>query len=102
MQQISSWLQNKVLRSIYIIFLVGLTFLVNPQLSNTNFLQTVPSNTVKTPEGIYYQGTPDWEQLETDQSEEGSIGKKIQETAETINLPKIFSSCKKPKIINSL
>ena len=84
MRQISSWLQNRVLRSIWMIFLVGVTFLVNPELNKIDFLQTVSSNTVKTPEGIYYQGTPDWEQVQREESEEGSIGKKIQETAETI------------------
>jgi hypothetical protein len=72
------------LRQILVVFLVGFIFLVNPELSQIDILQTAQANTVKTPEGIYYKGVPNREEMGKEQPKEDSIQQKIQETAENI------------------
>ncbi|MDZ8050629.1 MAG: hypothetical protein RMX68_021455 [Aulosira sp. ZfuVER01] len=58
MTRIFSWIQNVILRRIMIVFLLGLAFLGMQTFAYSNGMQA-QAETVKTPEGIYYKGTPD-------------------------------------------
>jgi hypothetical protein len=86
MNGIFSWLQNTILRQILVIFLVGFAFFglqaLNP--SNTMVLAEVQTQeTVKTPEGIYYKGTPDNRAIRNDNQVENAQ-KKLKETTENV------------------
>ncbi|MDZ7962265.1 MAG: hypothetical protein RMY34_31110 [Aulosira sp. DedQUE10] len=58
MTRVFSWIQNVLLRRIAIVLLLGLAFLGMQFSGYSNGMQA-QADTVKTPEGIYYKGTPD-------------------------------------------
>ncbi|MBN3945513.1 MAG: hypothetical protein V7K14_03080 [Nostoc sp.] len=65
MNRVISSLRNIRISQILVVFLVGFMFLLGQAFSYANVAQ---AETVKTPEGIYYKGTPD----------EGAIGNDTQ------------------------
>lgn len=56
MNRIFSWLQNVILRQVVVVFLLSSVFFGFQAFSYGN---AILADTVKTPEGIYYKGTPD-------------------------------------------
>lgn len=58
MTRVFSWIQNVILRRIMVVFLLSLAFL-GMQSFGYNNATLAQAETVKTPEGIYYKGTPD-------------------------------------------
>jgi hypothetical protein len=58
MTRVFSWIQNVILRRIMVVFLMGLAFLGMQAFGYSNSM-VAQADTVKTPEGIYYKGTPD-------------------------------------------
>ncbi|MHC5724823.1 MAG: hypothetical protein ACYTXY_11905 [Nostoc sp.] len=56
MNRVISSLRNIRISQILVVFLVGFMFLLGQAFSYANVAQ---ADTVKTPEGIYYKGTPD-------------------------------------------
>ena len=66
MNHLSSWMKN-ILRQTVIVFLIGLTFLGVQAFSYGNAMLVAQAETVKTPEGIYYKGTPDESEIRNDQ-----------------------------------
>ncbi|MBD2692232.1 hypothetical protein [Anabaena catenula] len=81
MNQFLNFLQRKFFPSIVVISLVTFTFFGFPALNYSNSL--AQADTVKTPEGIYYKGTPDTGKIRNDKSVENAP-KKLKETAENI------------------
>ncbi len=63
MNQVISWLRNIRISQILVVFLVGFMFLLGQAFSYVNVAQ---AETVKTPEGIYYKGTPDEGEIKND------------------------------------
>ncbi|MCW5317173.1 hypothetical protein GTQ43_26190 [Nostoc sp. KVJ3] len=63
MNQVTSWLRNIRISQILVVFLVGFVFLLGQAFSYVNVAQ---AETVKTPEGIYYKGTPDQGEVRND------------------------------------
>lgn len=62
MNRIFSWLQNTILRQIVIVCLAGFAFFGMQALNSGNTIllaEVQTQETVRTPEGIYYKGTPD-------------------------------------------
>ncbi|MBD2384989.1 hypothetical protein [Cylindrospermum sp. FACHB-282] len=62
MNRIFAWLQNTILRQFMIVCLVGFAFFGMQALNSSNTILLAEAQiqeTVKTPEGIYYKGTPD-------------------------------------------
>ncbi|BAY07932.1 hypothetical protein [Calothrix sp. NIES-2098] len=57
MTRVFSWIQNVIVRRIMVVFLMGLAFLGMQSFGYSN--RMVAQADVKTPEGIYYKGTPD-------------------------------------------
>jgi hypothetical protein len=57
MNRIFSWLQNVILRQIVLLCLVLLVFFTTQSFNHSNAI--LVAETVTTPEGIYYKGTPD-------------------------------------------
>ncbi len=58
MTRVFSWIQNVIVRRIMVVFLLGLAFLGIQAFGYSNGM-VAQAETVKTPEGIYYKGTPD-------------------------------------------
>jgi hypothetical protein len=58
MTRVFSWIQNVIVRRITVVFLMGLAFLGMQSFGYSNSMMA-QAETVKTPEGIYYKGTPD-------------------------------------------
>jgi hypothetical protein len=58
MNRVFSWLQNFLLLQVVILLVVGFT-LVGIQTVNFNDILVASADTVVSPEGIYYHGTPD-------------------------------------------
>ncbi|WP_071191823.1 hypothetical protein [Trichormus sp. NMC-1] len=81
MNQILNFLQRKIFRPIVIISLMAFTFFGFPALNYSNSL--AQAETVKTPEGIYYKGTPDTAKIRNDKPVENAP-KILKETAENI------------------
>ncbi|MBD2628814.1 hypothetical protein [Trichormus variabilis] len=81
MNQFLNLLQRKIFPSIVVISLVTFTFFGFPALNYSNSL--AQADTVKTPEGIYYKGTPDTGKIRNDKQVENAP-KKLKETAENI------------------
>ena len=75
MNRVSSWLRNHFLGQIVTVFLVGFIFFTVQAFSSSN---AFAEETVKSPSGYYYKGTPD-------ASETGSIrdGDKLVESAKS-------------------
>jgi hypothetical protein len=66
MNRLSFWMKN-ILRQTVIVFLIGLTFLGIQTFSDGNAMLVAQADTVKTPEGIYYKGTPDESEIRNNQ-----------------------------------
>ncbi len=58
MNRVISWFQTSLLRQVLTVFIVGFVFFAAP-VFNSNTLVARAENTVKSPEGVYYKGTPD-------------------------------------------
>lgn len=58
MTRVFAWIQNVIVRRIMVVFLMGLAFLGMQSFGYSNGI-VAQAETVKTPEGIYYKGTPD-------------------------------------------
>ncbi len=58
MNRVISWFQSSLLRQVLTVFFVGFVFFAAP-VFNSNTLVASAENTVKSPEGVYYKGTPD-------------------------------------------
>lgn len=58
MNRIFSLLQNFLLRQVVILCLVGFAFF-GLQIVNSSYILAASAETVTSPEGIYYKGTPD-------------------------------------------
>ncbi|WP_243458341.1 MULTISPECIES: hypothetical protein [unclassified Nostoc] len=63
MSRVISALRNIRISQIFVVFLVGFMFLLGQAFSYVNVAQ---ADTVKTPEGIYYKGTPDEGEIRND------------------------------------
>ncbi|WP_427161764.1 hypothetical protein ACQFX9_09410 [Aliinostoc sp. HNIBRCY26] len=57
MNRVISWLQNFLLRQVVIVCLIGATFFIGQCFTYSSAM--IAQADVKTPEGIYYKGTPD-------------------------------------------
>lgn len=65
MNRVISWVQNILLRQILVVFLVAATFFVGQSfISGTAMI--AQADTVQTPEGTYYKGTPNNEGIRND------------------------------------
>ncbi|MEA5566763.1 hypothetical protein [Anabaena sp. UHCC 0399] len=64
MNRVISWVQNFLLRQVLVICLIGATFFIGQSFIYTNAM--IAQADVKTPEGIYYKGTPDNEGIRND------------------------------------
>ena len=58
MTSVFAWIQNAIVRRIVVVFMLGLAFLGMQSFGSSNGM-LAQADTVKTPEGIYYKGTPD-------------------------------------------
>ncbi|MBD2344677.1 hypothetical protein [Anabaena subtropica] len=65
MNRLISWIQNILLRQILVVFLVAATFFVGQSLIYGTAM-IAQANTVQTPEGTYYKGTPNNEGIRND------------------------------------
>jgi len=65
MNRVISWIQNILLRQILVVFLVAATFFVGQSFAYGTAMMA-QANTVQTPEGTYYKGTPDSEGIRND------------------------------------
>lgn len=81
MNQFLNLLPRKLFRYILIICLMAFTFFGSPGLNYSHSL--AQADTVKTPEGVYYKGTPDTGKIRNDKQVENAP-KKLKETAENI------------------
>ncbi len=84
MNRVSSWIQNILLRQVITVFLVVFTFF-GIQAFGFNQLQALADDTVKSPYGIYYKGTPDESVVNqgNNATVEGSKNK-LKETADNV------------------
>lgn len=57
MNQLISWLQNFLLRQVLVVCLIGSAFFIGQSFIYSSAI--IAQADVKTPEGIYYKGTPD-------------------------------------------
>ncbi|NJR15939.1 MAG: hypothetical protein HC785_09595 [Calothrix sp. CSU_2_0] len=73
MNRVFSWVQNFLVRQVVILLLVGFSFL-GLQVVNSSYMLVASAETVTSPEGIYYKGTPD-----------ESINKNINNNADSNN-----------------
>jgi hypothetical protein len=58
MNRFFSWVQNFLIRKVVIMLLVGFSFF-GLQVVNSSYMLVASAETVTSPEGIYYKGTPD-------------------------------------------
>ncbi|KZL47755.1 MULTISPECIES: hypothetical protein [Cyanophyceae] len=82
MKRVFSWLQNILLRQIFIVFLIGVTFFSFQIFNYGNDI--AKADTVKTPEGIYYKGTPDNNAPIRNDQQVKNAQKNLKETAENV------------------
>jgi hypothetical protein len=82
MNNLFNWLQKLILRQVLIIFLVGFTFFGMQAFQSGSSLLVAQADTVKTPEGVYYKGTPDTG-IRNDQQVENAQ-RKLKEATENI------------------
>ncbi|QOV21819.1 YtxH domain-containing protein [Anabaenopsis elenkinii] len=85
MKPFFSWLQNMLLRQIVILFVAGFAFFSFQMFNYGNHILLAKADTVKTPEGIYYKGTPNnkafkgEEQLDNTQKQLKKTAEKVRE-----------------------
>ncbi|WP_373529736.1 hypothetical protein [Nostoc sp.] len=80
MNQVISWLRNIRISQILVVFLVGFTFLLGQAFTYVNVAQ---AETVRTPEGTYYKGTPDEGEMRND-SQMKNAQNKLKDVADNI------------------
>ncbi|HLO85972.1 MAG TPA: hypothetical protein VK203_13315 [Nostocaceae cyanobacterium] len=88
MNHFFDWLKKTILRQILVILLVELSFFGVQAFNSNNPMFLAQAETVTTPEGVYYKGTPDREQIingqiRNDQQVE-KAQRKLKETADNI------------------
>ncbi|MBK1989675.1 hypothetical protein A0J48_019410 [Sphaerospermopsis aphanizomenoides BCCUSP55] len=83
MKKIVNRLQSKILRQILIISLLVLTLFSIQSWNDSKFMLIAQADTVKTPEGIYYKGTPDPRKIRNDQQRENTQ-ERLKETTENV------------------
>jgi hypothetical protein len=83
MQRLFSWLQNMLLRQIIIVFLMGFAFFSFQIFSYGNDL-LAKADTVTTPEGIYYKGTPNNNAPIRNEQQVENPQKKLKATTENV------------------
>lgn len=84
MNRILSRLQNLLLSQVIIIFLVGLTFFGLQSFDSGFTMLSAQADTVRTPEGIYYKGTPDNEGAYRNDKLVENNQKRLKETGNNI------------------
>ncbi len=84
MKRVFSWLQNIVLRQIVIVCLIGFAFFSFQVFNYGNNMLVAQADTVKTPEGIYYKGTPDNNTSIRNDRQVNQAQKNLKETAENV------------------
>lgn len=83
MNRLLSWLQNLLLRQIITIFMLGFVFFSLQAFSYGNSMLVAQADTVKTPEGIYYKGTPDEGRVRNDRQLENAQ-RRLKETGDNV------------------
>jgi hypothetical protein len=76
-------IQRLIVRQIFVLFLVGLTFFSFQVVNQGSAFLLANADTVKTPEGIYYKGTPDSGELRNNQGL-GNVQKSLKDTADNV------------------
>ena len=84
MKRVFSWLQNMLLRQIIVVFLIGLAFFSFQIFNYGNDMLLAKADTVKTPEGIYYKGTPNNNAPGGNNQPIDNAQKNLKETAENV------------------
>ncbi len=84
MKRVFSWLQNILLRQIILVCLIGFAFFSFQVFNYGNDMLIAKADTVKTPEGIYYKGTPDNNASIRNDQQIDNAQKKLKETAENV------------------
>ncbi|WP_414529841.1 hypothetical protein [Nodularia chucula] len=84
MQRVFSWLQNMLLRQIFIVFLIGFSFFSFEIFNYGNDMLLARVETVKSPEGIYYKGTPNEQDLRRNNSQVDNVQKNLKETTRNV------------------
>jgi hypothetical protein len=82
MNRFTSWLQNVILRQILVVCLLATVFLFG-QSFTYNYAVVAQADTVKTPEGIYYKGTPDSQDI-TGDNQVRNAQNRLKDTAENV------------------
>lgn len=84
MNRILSKFQNLLLSQIMVIFLVGSMFFGLQSFDYGQSMLLAQVDTVKTPEGVYYKGTPDNAGNFSNNQQTGDVQSKLRETGENI------------------
>ncbi|MDP5337644.1 MAG: hypothetical protein NWQ28_03600 [Nodularia sp. (in: cyanobacteria)] len=84
MKRLFSWLQNILLRQIIGVFLIAFAFFSFQTFNYGNDMMLAKADTVKTPEGIYYKGTPDNNASIRNDQQIDHAQKNLKETAENV------------------
>ncbi|MBE9053842.1 hypothetical protein IQ243_26265 [Nostocales cyanobacterium LEGE 11386] len=84
MKRVFSWLQNILLRQILIVFLIGSAFFLFQVFNYGNDMLLAKADTVKTPEGIYYKGTPNHNSPIRNDQQVDNAQKSLKETTDNI------------------
>jgi hypothetical protein len=71
MKNVISFFQTLLLRQVFTIFLVTFTFIAAPVFSNSMLVAN--AETVLSPEGVYYKGTPDGSLRKSDENNNKSV-----------------------------
>jgi translation initiation factor 2 alpha subunit (eIF-2alpha) len=83
MNKVISWLKNGVLRQIVTVVLVAVSVFVIQFFGTSNALQA-QADTVKSSEGIYYKGTPDYQGNTKDNDLGEKVKQNLKETTDGI------------------
>ncbi|WP_017654587.1 hypothetical protein [Fortiea contorta] len=84
MTRILSKLQNLLLSQIIIIFLVGIAFFGLQSFNYGSTMLSAQADTIRTPEGVYYKGTPDNEGALRSNDQVENARKSLKETGDNI------------------
>lgn len=81
MNRVISWLQNFLLRQVLVVCLIGATFFLGQCFIYSSTM--IAQADVKTPEGIYYKGTPDSQGIGND-NQITNAQDKLKETVDNV------------------
>ncbi|HIK07446.1 MAG TPA: hypothetical protein IGS40_22600 [Trichormus sp. M33_DOE_039] len=87
MNRVISWLQNFLLRQVLVVCLIGATFFVGQCFIYSSAM--IAQADVKTPEGIYYKGTPDSQGIGNDnqmRNAQNQLKETVDNVREKLNL----------------